>query len=71
MGAKLAKISIFFSQKMPIAMTTDKTVIDFQAERQQRLHDLHEKRLQAVRAAFEKALPLPKSKNKAKKRKKQ
>lgn len=71
MGAKLAKISFFFSQKMPIAMTTDKTVIDFQAERQQRLHDLHEKRLQAVRAAFESALPLPKAKKTAKKRKKQ
>ncbi|MFW9605803.1 MAG: hypothetical protein ACMV0I_04495 [Pseudomonas sp.] len=56
---------------MPIAMTTDNTVIDFHTERQRRLHDVHEKRLQAVRAAFEKALPLPKSKNKAKKRKKQ
>ncbi len=36
-------------------------VIDFAEARQQRLHDIHEARLAKVRAAFEKALPLPKS----------
>lgn len=34
------------------------TPIDFVAERERRIHDLHEKRLQDVRQAFEQALPL-------------
>lgn len=33
--------------------------IDFAAERERRIHDLHEKRLQEVRQAFTEALPLP------------
>lgn len=49
------------------------TPIDFTAERERRIHDLHEKRLQEVRQAFEQALPLPagkqrKAKGKPKKR---
>jgi hypothetical protein len=40
---------------------TDKP-IDFAAERDKRSHDLKEKRLNEVRAAFERALPLPKGK---------
>lgn len=34
------------------------TPIDFGAERERRIHDLHERRLQEVRQAFEQALPL-------------
>lgn len=47
------------------------TPIDFVAERERRIHDLHEKRLQDMRQAFAQALPLPakkKSKGKPKKR---
>ena len=36
--------------------------IDFAAERDKRIHDLKEKRLNEVREAFERALPLPKGK---------
>ena len=42
--------------------------IDFAAERERRIHDLHEKRLQEMRQAFEQALPLAKPGKKAKKR---
>lgn len=45
--------------------------IDFAAERERRIHDLHEKRLQDVREAFAAALPLPaKARNKSKPKKK-
>lgn len=37
-------------------------IIDLQQARDERRHDLHEARLAKVRAAFEKALPLPDSK---------
>ena len=50
---------------------SDETLIDFAAERERRIHDLHEKRLQDVRAAFAAALPLPakaRKKSKPKKR---
>lgn len=40
--------------------------IDFAAERERRIHDLHEKRLQEVRQAFAQALPLPAKKKKPK-----
>ena len=41
---------------------SDDAVIDFAGEKQKRIHDLNEKRLQEVRLAFTQALPLPKSK---------
>lgn len=47
---------------------SDDTLIDFSAERERRIHDLHEKRLQEMRQAFEQALPLAKPSKKAKKR---
>ncbi|MBP9956546.1 hypothetical protein [Geopseudomonas guangdongensis] len=47
---------------------SDDTLIDFSAERERRIHDLHEKRLQEMRQAFEQALPLAKPGKKAKKR---
>lgn len=37
---------------------SDETLIDFAAERERRIHDLHEKRLQDMRQLFEQALPL-------------
>lgn len=43
-------------------MSDDRQPIDFAAERDKRIHDLHERRLGEVRAAFERALPLPKGK---------
>jgi hypothetical protein len=46
---------------------SDETLIDFAAERERRIHDLHEKRLQDVRQLFEQALPLT-AKKKAKSR---
>jgi hypothetical protein len=53
-------------------MSNDDKLIDFTAERDKRIHDVHEKRLQDVRKAFEQALPLgkprKKPKNKPKKR---
>ncbi len=50
----------------------ENNVIDLSGERVRRVHDLNEKRLQDVRAAFVKALPFPtanvKTKKKAKKK---
>lgn len=45
---------------------SDEKLIDFTAERGKRIHDLHEKRLDEMRQAFEQALPLPKGKSKPK-----
>ena len=45
-------------------------LIDFTAERGKRIHDLHDKRLDEMRQAFEQALPLPKGKSKSKPKKK-
>jgi hypothetical protein len=55
------------------AMSQDDKLIDLNAERAKRVHDLNEKRLNEVRLAFEKAMPLGKTakkkpKNKPKKR---
>ena len=47
-------------------MSNDDKLIDFSAERGKRIHDLHEKKLDEMRQAFEQALPLPKVKKKAK-----
>lgn len=41
---------------------TDETVVDFAGEKQKRIHEVHEKRLQEVRLAFTQALPLTKGK---------
>lgn len=51
---------------------SDEKLIDFTAERGKRIHDLHDKKLDEMRQAFEEALPLPKgkSKNKSKPKKK-
>ncbi|SIQ34163.1 hypothetical protein [Aquipseudomonas alcaligenes] len=51
---------------------SDEKLIDFTAERGKRIHDLHDKKLDEMRQAFEQALPLPKgkSKNKSKPKKK-
>ncbi|MFK8332479.1 hypothetical protein M2D63_020970 [Pseudomonas sp. BJa5] len=47
-------------------MSQDDNLIDFGAERARRVHDLNEKRLNEVRQAFEKAMPLGKAKKKSK-----
>ncbi|SDK06105.1 MULTISPECIES: hypothetical protein [Pseudomonas] len=47
-------------------MSDDDKLIDFASERGKRIHDLHEKRLNEVRQAFEQAMPLPKGKKKSK-----
>lgn len=44
---------------------SDEKLIDFAAERGKRIHDLHDKRLDEMRQAFEQALPLPKGKSKS------
>ncbi|MDH1054486.1 hypothetical protein [Aquipseudomonas alcaligenes] len=49
---------------------SDEKLIDFTAERGKRIHDLHDKRLDEMRQAFEQALPLPKGKSKSKPKKK-
>ncbi|SED87761.1 hypothetical protein SAMN04490200_2740 [Pseudomonas proteolytica] len=47
------------------AMSDDK-LIDLNAERAKRVHDLNDKRLNDVRQAFEQAMPLGKTKKKSK-----
>lgn len=49
---------------------SDEKLIDFTAERGKRIHDLHDKKLDEMRQAFEQALPLPKGKSKSKLKKK-
>ncbi|MDE3739953.1 MULTISPECIES: hypothetical protein [Pseudomonas] len=53
-------------------MSNDENLIDFGAERDKRIHDVHEKRLNDMRKAFEQAMPLsqPKGKKGGKKPKK-
>lgn len=48
--------------------TTEENIIDLSGERKRRVHDLNEKRLQTVRAAFISALPLNKPAVKVKKK---
>jgi hypothetical protein len=43
-------------------MSNDDKLIDFGSERDKRIHDLHDKRLDDMRKAFEQVLPLPKGK---------
>ena len=45
---------------------SDDKLIDFAAERDKRIHDLNDKRLNEVRDAFAHALPLGKAKKKPK-----
>jgi hypothetical protein len=47
-------------------MSQDDKLIDLNAERAKRVHDLNEKRLNEVRQAFEHAMPLGKAKKKPK-----
>lgn len=49
-------------------VVTDKKLIDLNEVRQQRVHELNDRRLQCVRQAFEQAFPM--DKQPAKKRKK-
>jgi hypothetical protein len=48
------------------AMSDEPKLIDLNAERAKRVHDLNEKRLNEVRQAFEQAMPLGKAKKKPK-----
>ncbi len=48
------------------AMSDDDKLIDLNAERAKRVHDLNDKRLNEVRQAFEQAMPLGKAKKKSK-----
>ena len=48
------------------AMSDDDKLIDLNAERAKRVHDLNDKRLNEVRHAFEQAMPLGKVKKKPK-----
>lgn len=48
---------------------SDEKLIDFTAERGKRIHDLHDKKLDEMRQAFEQALPLPKGKKSKPKKK--
>lgn len=48
---------------------TDNNLVNFNQERSKRIHDIHEKKLQEVHDAFEKAFPLPSSKKVNKKKK--
>ncbi|WP_165496932.1 hypothetical protein [Phytopseudomonas dryadis] len=41
-------------------------LIDFNAERDKRIHDLRDKKLEEMRQAFEQAMPLAKAKKKSK-----
>ena len=49
-------------------MSNDENLIDFGAERDKRIHDLHERRLNDMRKAFEQAMPLAKGKKKSAKK---
>ncbi|MDY7217975.1 hypothetical protein TOI97_00030 [Denitrificimonas sp. JX-1] len=55
-----------------MSQKAEENIVDFVVERTRRVHDLNEKRLQEVRSAFVKALPLSqisaKSKRKSKKK---
>ncbi|OLT98809.1 hypothetical protein BVK86_28550 [Pseudomonas reinekei] len=55
-----------FSSDALNAMSQDDKLIDLNAERAKRVHDLNDKRLNEVRQAFEQAMPLGKPKKKPK-----
>lgn len=50
-------------------MNQDDNVVDFAAERGKRIHEVHDKRVDEMRKAFEQALPLSKPKKKKSKKK--
>ncbi|KAA0945109.1 MULTISPECIES: hypothetical protein [unclassified Pseudomonas] len=52
------------------AMSDDDKLIDLNAERAKRVHDLNDKRLNEVRQAFEQAMPMLLGKAKPKKKQK-
>lgn len=56
----------FISSDALNAMSQDDKLIDLNAERAKRVHDLNDKRLNEVRQAFEQAMPLGKPKKKPK-----
>ena len=56
----------FISSDALNAMSQDDKLIDLNAERAKRVHDLNDKRLNEVRQAFEQAMPLGKAKKKPK-----
>jgi len=43
-------------------MSNDDKLIDFGSEREKRIHNLHDKRLDEMRMVFEQVLPLTKAK---------
>jgi predicted RNase H-related nuclease YkuK (DUF458 family) len=45
-------------------MNNDTKLIDFNSERDKRIHDLRDKKLEEIRNAFEQALPMHKGKKK-------
>jgi len=47
-------------------MSDDGKLVDLSVERAKRVHDLNDKRLNEVRQAFERAMPLGKGKKKSK-----
>ena len=47
---------------MSLDEMNDDKLIDFGSERDKRIHDLNDKRLNEMRKAFEQVLPLPKAK---------
>ncbi len=47
-------------------MSNDDNLIDFNAERDKRIHDINDKRLNEMRQVFEQVLPLTKGKKKPK-----
>ncbi len=49
---------------------SDDKLIDFAAERDKRIHDLRDRKVDEMRQAFEQALPLAKAKKKSKPKKK-
>lgn len=52
----------FISSDALNAMSQDDKLIDLNAERAKRVHDLNDKRLNEMRQAFEQAMPLGKAK---------
>lgn len=49
---------------------SDDKLIDFAAERDKRIHDLRDRKVDEMRQAFEQALPLSRAKKKSKPKKK-
>lgn len=65
-GAGLAALLGHSRHHKSQAMSDEPKLIDLNAERAKRVHDLNEKRLNEVRQAFEQAMPLGKAKKKPK-----